>query len=162
MTTRKASTLSSGGRNIFLLSPANLSGRRAQLLFRPAASFELAIRLRESGAQLGEIFSFVSGLYFRGKLAYAQEFAAALGAADESVFVITATHGLLAPHAHVDQSCIAEMASVPIKSCEPRYRLPLEHDLERLHGRIGAADQVILLGSVATPKYLEPAWEYLR
>lgn len=156
MERRTSATQRADHRNIFLLSPANLSGRRAEILLRPAASFELAARLRETGAALGEIFSFISGLYFRGKLAYAREFSGEAQGDAESVFVITATHGLLAPHAHVDRACVDEMARVPIKSCEPRYRRPLERDLERLRARISESDQVVLLGSVATPKYLEP------
>lgn len=144
------------GRNIFLLSPANLAGRRAEILLRPAASFELAVRLRETGAPLGEIFSFVSGLYFRGKLAYATEFSASPEPLQDSVLIITAAHGLLAPHAHVDRVMMDEMSSVPIKHREPRYRLPLERDLDNLRGRISKSDRVILLGSVATPKYLDP------
>src|ERR1700737_3371310 len=60
----------------FLLSPANASGKRAQLLLREAATFELAERLRNGALALGEAFSFISGLYFRGKLAYASAFAA--------------------------------------------------------------------------------------
>src|SRR5678815_401338 len=60
---------------IFFLSPALCSGRRAQILLRPDASFELATRLRQHGAALGEVFTFLSGLYFRGKQAYAARFA---------------------------------------------------------------------------------------
>src|ERR1051325_6533618 len=60
---------------VFLLSPANCGGERAQLLSPPRARFDLAQRLRaEDGAALGEVFSFLSGLYFRGKLAYAERF----------------------------------------------------------------------------------------
>lgn len=153
---RRRATDTADRRDIFLLSPASLSGRRAEILLRPAASFELAVRLRESGAPLGDIFSFVSGLYFRGKLAYAREFSATIGPPEDSVLIITATHGLLAPHTHVNRMVMEEMAGVPIKHREPRYRLPLERDLENLRGRIEKYDRVILLGSVATPKYLEP------
>ena len=40
------------------------------------AQFDLAMRLRSgSGVAIGEVFAFVSGLYFKGKLAYALEFA---------------------------------------------------------------------------------------
>ena len=39
------------------------------------ADFDLAKRLRSSeGASLGEVFSFLSGLYFRGKFAYSTHF----------------------------------------------------------------------------------------
>src|SRR5438132_10431681 len=54
------------GHRIFLLSPANISGERAKLLLRESAAFPLAQRLQSQGAPLGEVFSFISGLYFRG------------------------------------------------------------------------------------------------
>ena len=61
---------------IFMLSPAYCGGKRSQLLLRSQAQFDLAQRLRgESGVELGELFSFLSGLYFRGKLNYSTTFA---------------------------------------------------------------------------------------
>ncbi|HEY6929256.1 MAG TPA: hypothetical protein VJA66_06235, partial [Thermoanaerobaculia bacterium] len=61
---------------IFLLSPASCSGARARMLLRRQARFPLAERVRRpEGAPLGEVFSFLSGLYFRGKHTYAQAFA---------------------------------------------------------------------------------------
>jgi len=62
-------------RRIFLLSPANAGGIRAKLMLRKEATFPLALRLRDGRLTLGEAFSFISGLYFRGKLAYATAFA---------------------------------------------------------------------------------------
>lgn len=140
---------------IFLLSPANLSGRRAEILLREEARFDLAARVRASGAALGEIFSFVSGLYFRGKLAYANAFAAPETARD-SIFVVTATRGLLAPHVAIDRAGLLEMAGVPISCADSRYIRPLERDLVRLSTRIGNLTEIVFLGSIATPKYLEP------
>jgi hypothetical protein len=143
-------------KRIFLLSPANLSGRRAHILLREEASFELATRVRATGAPLGEVFSFVSGLYFRGKLAYANAFSRPNRAAAQSIFIITATHGLALPHESVSHARLQEMAEVPIHCADLRYRAPLERDLARLRAQIGRLDEVILLGSVATPKYIEP------
>src|SRR3954447_7243621 len=61
---------------IFLLSPARLDGKRAQLLFHPVTMFPVARALHSTaGAPIGEVFTFLSGLYFRGKLAYAEAFA---------------------------------------------------------------------------------------
>src|SRR5262245_66637931 len=73
--------------NVFLLSPAFLGGKRAQLVLRDQASFDLAKRLRGEGATLGELFTFLSGLYFRGKVTYAERFGRAL--------VITPGRGLV-------------------------------------------------------------------
>lgn len=142
-------------RRIFLLSPANLAGRRAEILLREAAKFDLATRVRLVGAPIGEVFSFISGLYFRGKLAYANAFADP-ATARHSIFIITATRGLVAPHAPIDLAGLAEMACVPISCSDPRYRGPLERDLAKLARRVDKSAEIILLGSIATPKYLEP------
>ena len=65
------------GSRVFILSPASCAGQRARLVFNASARFDLAVRLRSpEGAALGDVFSFLSGLYFRGKLAYARAFAA--------------------------------------------------------------------------------------
>src|SRR6185503_15179829 len=66
----------SGRKRIYVLSPAHTGGKRGALLFRPGAAFDLAVRLRTEGAPLGEVYAFISELYFRGKLAYAEAFAA--------------------------------------------------------------------------------------
>jgi hypothetical protein len=142
-------------KRLFLLSPANLSGRRAKALVRETANFELATRLRSRGAPLGDVFSFISGLYFRGKLAYANAFSQP-AATGPSVLIITATQGLLAPEIHVNRERLEEMAQVPIDCSDTRYRDPLERDLARLISEPSAFEEVILLGSIATPKYLEP------
>jgi hypothetical protein len=67
--------LDSRVQRIFILSPAKTAGQRASMLFSPQARFPLASRLREEGLPLWELFSFLSGLYFRGKYAYAKAFA---------------------------------------------------------------------------------------
>lgn len=150
-----------GKKRIFLLSPANLSGRRAQILLREPASFDLATRVRATGAPLGDVFSFVSGLYFRGKLAYANAFAEQDKARD-SIFVITATRGLIAPHVPVDYASLLDMAGVRINCAESRYTHPLERDLAQLATRLGDFTEIVLLGSIATPKYLEPLSRVFR
>ncbi|MGH7608057.1 MAG: hypothetical protein ACREME_12035, partial [Gemmatimonadales bacterium] len=57
---------------VFLLSPASCAGTRAQMLLQSRTS-PLTARLAapggEGGAPLGEVFTFMSSLYFRGKLA---------------------------------------------------------------------------------------------
>ena len=70
---------------LFLLSPANCGGKRARIVMSEKASFELALRLRSTeGAPIGDVFAFLSGLYFRGKLAYARAFARPPDAASRS------------------------------------------------------------------------------
>jgi hypothetical protein len=140
---------------IFLLSPANAGGDRARLLLNPFARFELAQRLQQESASVGEVFSFVSGLYFRGKVAYAQRFANPPGGAPAAL-VITAGRGLLPVETRISGAEFREIASVPIDLAEPRYRQPLERDAARLAECIPAEVPVVLLGSIATPKYIVP------
>lgn len=147
-------------RRIFLLSPADASGVRARLLLREEARFELALRLRDSGAPLGEIFSFISGLYFRGKLAYARAFAELIVAGRlSSVLIITASRGLLPPEACLRIAELKDMASVPITASDLRYRVPLQRDATRLASELGTTREVVLLGSIATQKYVDPLLE---
>jgi hypothetical protein len=139
---------------IFLLSPADCSGKRARLLQSPDADHDLARRLRGGeGAELGEVFSFVSSLYFRGKLAYARAFARPpRGLA--GAHVITPCDGLLAPESPVHLEDLRRYAAVPVDPDEERYRLPLLRDLRALSPRWADAD-VVLLGSIASRKYTD-------
>ena len=135
---------------IFLLSPAYCGGRRAAIMLRPGSEIGVAQRLRSETLTLGDAFSFMSGLYFRGKIAYARAFAPA-----DATFVITPTRGLQSPDALVTEDVLHEFAGVDISSDDVRYRAPLERDLEALQARIPAETRVVLLGSVATGKYVD-------
>lgn len=144
---------------LFLLSPANCGGPRAQQLLSERAQFDLALRLRSGGAPLGEVFSFVSGLYFRGKLTYAMRYACCAGhvdphVVDRGVFVITPGAGLRTPDTLVTRDAVARFAGVDIALNEPRYRVPLENAARALAAAAPGAD-IVLLGSVATPKYVD-------
>jgi hypothetical protein len=118
-----------------------------------AAGFDLAVRLRSEGAPIGEVFAFISGLYFRGKMAYATAFGRPL--------VITAGRGLLPPETVINLEELRAIAAVPIDLAEPRYRGPLERDVTELHRTLTLDSEVVLLGSIATPKYLEPLTDIL-
>ena len=142
-------------RRIFLLSPAHAGGIRARLLLRPEASFDLAARLRREGVPLGEAFSFISGLYFRGKLAYAAAFANPPEGVP-GTFVIASGCGLVLPETVVTLDQLQRIASIPIDAAEARYREPLETACRSLGEMAGANCDFVLLGSVATLKYVEP------
>jgi hypothetical protein len=142
-----------------LLSPAHCGGERARLIFNPAAHFDLAVRLRAaSGAPLGEVFAFLSGLYFRGKLAYAEAFARP-PAGQGGVLVITPTDGLVPAEEAVDSARLRRFAEVDIDAGNARYVEPLLRDARRLAPLLGARGDVVLLGSIATGKYLDPLLE---
>jgi hypothetical protein len=146
---------------VFLLSPAHCGGERARLLLREGADFDLARRVRwPPGAPLGEVFSFLSGLYFRGKLAYAQAFASA-PAGLVGVYVITPSEGLRAADEPVDLVRLRGFARVDIDADDARYHRPLRRDAQRLAATLDPDGEVILLGSIATRKYLDPLSEAL-
>ena len=129
---------------IFLLSPAYAGGERARLILSDRAQFDLAKRLRrKKGATIAEVFTFLSGLYFRGKIAYANAFARCPNDLC-GVFVITPTRGLVEATAKID-----------IDADDPRYRKPLERDARRLTKKLSPQSDVVLLGSIATGKYVD-------
>src|SRR5438874_52322 len=144
---------------VFLLSPANLGGRRAAQALSPNAKFALAASLRSAeGAPLGDLFTFVSGLYFRGKLTYARRFAAppeaghpVIGA---GIHVITPNAGLRSPDTRVTHAAVRGFARGDIDADNVRYRRPLESSARALLAEIGPDCDVVLLGSVASPKYV--------
>ena len=142
-------------RRVFLLSPARCDGERAEMMLSPRAVFPLARRLREpAGAPLGEVMSFLSGLYFRGKLAYAEAFARPPAGA-HGVFVITSDAGLRPPSTPLTAEALRQAARVDIDAANPRYRRPLETSAAALAARISSRDEVVLLGSIASAKYVE-------
>ena len=139
---------------IFLLSPAYCAGRRAKILLNPASPAQMAVRLRQGDLTLGEAFAFMSGLYFRGKLAYATHFGR--GARDlPPVLVITPTRGLQPPGLPVTADLIREFAGVDISAQDPRYHVPLARDVSALAARLPSGARAVLLGSVATTKYVD-------
>lgn len=140
---------------IFLLSPANCNGVRAGWILRPGARSDLARRLRTpEGASLAEVFSFLSALYFRGKLAYARAFAQP-PVPSSGVLLITATAGLMPDGALVRMSTLRGFSRVPINVKNRRYRSALLRGVKQLALEIGPECEVVLLGSIATGKYLD-------
>jgi hypothetical protein len=111
--------------------------------------------LRNGGATIGEVFSFVSGLYFRGKLAYALTFAQAPDPW-AGVQVIVPGRGLLSHDTVIDLADFRRIALVRVDLEERRFTGPLVRDAARLAGGLHEHDAAVLLGSLATPKYLEP------
>jgi hypothetical protein len=140
---------------VFLLSPAKAGGVRAAMLVRPAAQFELAVELRSArGARLGDVFQFMSGLYFRGKLAYARAFARPPDGIDGAL-VIVPGRGLVAVDERVRPEDLAAFAAVPIDPRDDRYAQPLREGARSLAERLGPSGDAVLLGSVASRKYSE-------
>jgi hypothetical protein len=140
---------------VFLLSPANCNGVRAGWILRPEARSDLAQRLRTpEGVSLAEVFSFLSALYFRGKLAYARAFAHP-PVPSSGVLLITPTAGLMPDGALVRMTTLRGFSRVPINIKNRRYRSALLRGVKQLSREIGPDCEVVLLGSIATRKYLD-------
>ena len=116
------------------------------------ARFDLACRVRSEGAELGEIFSFLSGLYFRGKLAYAATFAQP-PPGWPGALVITTNRGLLPAHTRLTLAELRALGTGDIDPSNGSYAVPLERDAARLAAV--SPCEVVLLGSVASGKYVD-------
>jgi hypothetical protein len=126
----------------------------------PNASFALAAALRSlDGAPLGDFFTFISGLYFRGKLTYARRFAQPPDPSNPivggGVHVITPNAGLRSPDTRVTHAAVRAFARGDIDIENRNYRRPLEASARTLLAEIGPECEVVLLGSVASPKYVD-------
>jgi hypothetical protein len=150
---------------IFLLSPANLGGTRAKQLMSSRANFEAAVQYRSSaGVPIAEAFAFMSALYFRGKIAYARRFASpSERIGGNGIFVITSGFGLVAPDWRITPERMKRLRTTDIDVSKRGYTRPLrEHATE-----IGRAlevepdAQVVLLGSIASGKYVDVLWPIL-
>lgn len=140
-------------KRLFILSPAKSTGRRAQLLLNPSAPFALAKQFHRDGLPLAEVFTFASGLYFRGKIAYARQFAD-VDAGDE-IRLITTNAGLVKPELHVHPKDLLAFGTVDIREDDPRFHAPLKRDAAALAKQLAPDGVAVLLGSIATTKYRE-------
>ena len=144
-----------GMHRVFLLSPANVAGKRAKMLLNPEAAFELARRLHTGGkVTLGEAFSFMSGLYFRGKLAYARAFAHPPAGLD-GAYVITSNRGLVPVDTLITAEGLDSFSGDAIDTRNRSYSDPLVRSALALGGAIPGDCSIVLLGSVASGKYTD-------
>jgi len=137
------------------MSPARIGGPRSNILLRPEAGFALAERLRERKATLGEVYAFISGLYFRGKMAYAQAFANPPEGVPPALVIVPGL-GLISPDTLIDAEQLRGTGQISIEENNLAYRDPLMRDARQLEQDAGPACQYLLLGSIATEKYTEP------
>lgn len=137
---------------VFLISPARCGGPRAQMLARSRSS-ELGQALQDGGARIGDVFAWLSALYFRGKLAYARRFASPPGGLAGSL-VMAPGVGLRDADARITAEDLRAMAGVEIESSA--FVRPLRRDAALVDALCGSEARVVLLGSIATGKYIEP------
>ena len=139
---------------VFLISPANMSGERARQLTSPRAKFDAA-RMYQSpeGVPIALAFAFMSALYFRGKIAYALQFAE-----PENIFIIAPGFGLVPPDWRITPERLKVLAKTEVDVRKRNYRKPLERDALRLAQEHDDDAQIVLLGSVASGKYVDVLW----
>jgi hypothetical protein len=113
----------------------------------PRATFDVAARLRTGGVPIGELFAYMSGLYFRGKITYARRFGRA--------FVITPDEGLVSADCVVTPTILVRFRDAEIALENPSYRIPLERTAHELASSVDGDTEFVLLGSVASDKYVQ-------
>jgi hypothetical protein len=138
---------------VFVLSPANCNGLRARWMLRKNSRSEIAQRLRGEGVSLGEVFSFLSALYFRGKLAYAQTFAEPPSNCP-GILIITPTAGLMPDDTVIRLSKLHGFRRGRIHVKNRHYCSSLRRSARLLATQMGSDCELVLLGSLATGKYL--------
>ena len=139
---------------VFILSPANCNGLRARWVLKKSSRSDLAMRLRSAGVSLGEVFTYLSALSFRGKLSYARNFAEPPSSCP-GILIITPTAGLLTHDTVIRLSRLRGFGRVPIHVKNQTYRAALRRSAKELVSQLGTECEIVLLGSVATGKYLD-------
>lgn len=132
----------------FVLSPARADGARAGQLARSTTA-PLGQQLRDGTAPLGDVFAWLSALYFRGKLTYARHFATA----PAGVLIMAPGLGLVAPDTLTSPALLAQLSRVEVESAA--FLGPLRCDAELLAADDEPDTRVVLLGSIATGKYVD-------
>lgn len=143
---------------VFLLSPAKAGGPRYEMLVRKEANFDLATKLRRGTATIGEIYSFISGLYFRGKMVYTEAFHTKLARVPSRLVIVPGV-GLIPPETIVEITQLRAIAEVAVDESNLAYRLPLLEAARAVDQHAGLECSYVLLGSVASGKYTEPLLE---
>ena len=140
---------------VFLISPARCGGKRAEMLARSRSS-ELGQQLQDGGARIGDVFAWLSALYFRGKLTYARRFAAPPGAL-AGALVMAPGVGLRDADARITAAELGAMGAIDVESAA--FVRPLRRDAAVVNQRCGGGARIVLLGSIATGKYVDTLLE---
>lgn len=120
----------------------------------PRARFEAAELYRTAeGVPIALAFAFMSALYFRGKIGYAMHFGGL-----ENTHVIAPGFGLVSPAWCINEERMKILKRTPIDVRRRSYRKPLERDARSLAEKMAAEAEVVLLGSVASGKYVDILW----
>jgi hypothetical protein len=125
------------------------------MLLRERAGFEVAVRLRQGTATIGEIYSFISGLYFRGKIAYVDAFRAAPPGVPPALVIVPGV-GLVPPETPIAVEQLRAIADIPVDERNDTYRDALLEAATLVDQCAGPTCLHVLLGSIASDKYTGP------
>jgi hypothetical protein len=128
------------------------------MLMREQADFDLARRVRAGTATIGEVYSFISGLYFRGKMAYAEAFRAAPPDVPGALVMVPGA-GLVPPETMVNVAQLLATTEIAVDEANPVFREPLVSAAKLVDEHVRGACSYVLLGSVASGKYTSPLLE---
>ena len=123
------------------------------------ATFDLAVRLRDARGTARGSVQLSERSIFQGQA----RLLAAFGVhrilsrlfSGAGVFVITPNAGLRTPDTPVTLGGISRFAGVDVSADNPSYRKPLDRSARSLAADIGPDCGVVLLGSIASAKYVD-------
>ena len=113
-------------------------------------------QLRAQGAPVGDVFTWLSALYFRGKLGYARRFARAPDGVPGALVMLPGL-GLRPPETSIGAADLARMGAIDVES--QAFARPVRRDARALREVYGPRARVVLLGSIATGKYTDTLLE---
>ena len=125
------------------------------MLLNPRARFDLAVKLQSGGAPSVRSIRSSAACISGARSPTPGHFQSPPPGVPASL-VITPGAGLIPPETLVTESELRTLAETDIHQDEPRYREPLERDARMLCTAAGPDCQFILLGSIATAKYMAP------
>jgi hypothetical protein len=97
----------------------------------------------------------MSSLDFRGKIAYARRFAAPPLGPEGGVYVIAPGYGLVPPEWALTRERFRKIHRTPVDLASRAYHRPLAQAARALAADLPADARAVLLGSVATGKYVD-------
>jgi hypothetical protein len=116
----------------------------------------MARRLRAHGTPVGEVFTWLSALYFRGKLDYARRFARVPDGVPGALVMLPGL-GLQPAETCISAADLARMGAIDVES--QAFVRPVRRDARTAFEVHGPRSRVVLLGSIATGKYTDTLLE---
>ena len=115
------------------------------------------------GVPIALAFAFMSALYFRGKITYALHFADPSPAVGGfGIYVIAPGFGLVPPDWRLSEERMKKLRATEVDVSKRNYVRPLREEAQKLAAALEDDARVVLLGSVATGKYVDVLWPIFK